>query len=52
MHDVEHIIYALYADCFVTDDKKLYERAKTIFGYVAPHITVLKINELAEYIER
>lgn len=38
VHDVEHIIYALYADCFVTDDKKLYERSRTIFAYIAPHI--------------
>ncbi|WP_177241771.1 hypothetical protein [Selenomonas ruminantium] len=50
VHDVEHIIYALYADCFVTDDKKLLERAKAILGYVAPNTTILNINELADYI--
>lgn len=52
VHDIEHLIYASRGDVFVTGDKKLYERARQIFGFITPRIKVYCIDEFSELLKR
>lgn len=46
LHDIEHLIYALEADLFVTNDKNLQYRAKQIFKFMNSKPEVITLNEL------
>jgi len=50
VHDVEHLIYAMYSDIFVTNDKALYHRSKAILGHIAPNKQVMKSKEFQKTI--
>lgn len=41
VYDIEHLIYATMANCFVTGDKKLWNRAKEIYIYLELDIEVI-----------
>lgn len=43
--DLQHLICSSVTDFFITEDKKLKERAKVIFQYLSINTKVLNINE-------
>ena len=45
MQDLEHIKIATYADYFVTNDKKLLNRAKVIFKFLDIKTKVLNLED-------
>lgn len=44
-HDISHVIYAAYADFFVTKDKKLIDKAKAVYSYLGIDTIVLNLDE-------
>lgn len=50
-HDIEHIIYAAKADAFVTNDTKVYKRAKMIFKGLGLTVKVYSLQEFIEQLE-
>lgn len=52
IHDIEHLIYAIYSNIFVTNDKRLYNRSKAILAYIAPDIYVMSLNEFQDFLRK
>lgn len=46
LHDIEHIIYGLDADLFVTNDRKLQARATQIYRFMNVDTKVVNLEEL------
>ena len=44
-YDITHIIYGTYCDYFVTEDKRLYNKAKAIYYYLQVPTEVLTLKE-------
>ncbi|MCD1261259.1 hypothetical protein B5M42_020880 [Paenibacillus athensensis] len=45
VHDIEHLIYAICADIFVTSDEKCFKRSQAIFSHIKPALKVLSLNQ-------
>lgn len=49
LHDVTHTIYAAYCEVFVTDDKKLYQKASVIYKWYGVNTQVFSSKEFIEW---
>lgn len=46
LHDIEHLIYGLDTDLFVTNDRKLQSRALQIYKFMGVKVKVVTLDEL------
>jgi rRNA-processing protein FCF1 len=50
LHDTTHAIYAAYCDVFVTNDKKLKNKAKATYDWLGVNTLILDPYELVDYL--
>lgn len=51
LHDVTHTIYAAYCDVFVTDDKKLSQKASVVYEWYGVKTLVLSSKDYIEWVK-
>ena len=50
LHDIEHLIYGLDSDLFVTNDRKLQSRAIQIYKFMNLEVKVITLEELMSFV--